>query len=306
MRDTRENTLTVDELTNLLPPDSTGLRIWRNRSNGFAVIELHYSADPKKRAPEWRDDAARGLPQSEWDREYELSWDTHAGKPVYGKDFRSSTHIWLRDQSPEIGLPILRGWDFGMTPACVIGQFIGRRLVILDEIVGVNIGAIRFVPEVVDFCGLHFGGYDFYDFVDPAGFSAGKESEETTCVDVMRRNRLAPIAGDVTYEKRLGAVLELLTRLDGGRPCLMVNPRCKILIAGFRGGYQYPEKVSPRSVVRIDRPLKNAFSHPHDALQYLATRVRTLSSMMGYGIRTKIPNPSYSFREVGGVKGVRR
>ena len=287
----------MKDVKTFLPEDPTGIRSWRNRENGFAIIELHYTADAMKRDPKWAAEAMKGMPQSEWEREYELSWDTHAGKPVYGKDFRSPSHVYLSDQEPEVGLPLLRGWDFGMTPACIIGQFVGRRLMIIDEVIGNNIGAVRFVPEVIDYCNLHYGEFEYYDFVDPAGFSAGKESEETTCVDVMRRrpNCLAPVAGDVTYEKRLGAVIELLTRLDGGRPCLMLNPRCKILIAGFRGGYQYPEKISPRSVQRMDRPLKNAFSHPHDALQYLATRVKTIRALAGYGRSKPISRHNYTF-----------
>lgn len=286
------------EFSDLLPEDPTGIKVWRNRNNKFVIASLHYTADPSKRDPRWREEAKKGMPQGEWDREYELSWDTHAGQPVYGADFNESLHVYLDDVGPEPGLPILRGWDFGLTPACIIGQLEGRRLTILAEVVETSMGAARFVPQVIDFCGTRLAGFDFFDFVDPSGFSRS-ESEETSCVDIMRTYGIGAVAGELTYEKRLGAVIELLTTLDGGRPCLMVNPSCKVLIGGFKGGYQYPEPASARSVIRMDRPLKNEFSHPHDALQYLASKIKVVGKMARPSRSRRIARPDYTFVERG-------
>lgn len=276
-----------------------GLRIWKNPGNGFTICELHYRADPAKRSDLWRQDARRGMPHMEWEREYELSWHTHAGLPVYGDDFQPSVHISSVPIKAEIGLPLLRGWDFGLTPACIIGQLVGRRLHLLAEVIGENLGATRFVPQVMEACAAAFPGFTSFDFVDPAGFNRS-ESEETSCVDIMARHGLRPIAGEMTYEKRLGAVVEFLTTFDRGKPLLLVDPSCRVLIEGFRGGYQYPEPSSKRSVIRMDRPLKNSFSHPHDALQYLATRLKSGFQRRAQGTRVGgvvIPMARYSFVE---------
>jgi hypothetical protein len=47
-----------------------------------------------------------------------------------------------------------------------------------------------------------------------------------------------------------------------------------MLRKGFMGRYQYRRvKISGASERYHDEPDKNEFSHPHDALQYVATRV---------------------------------
>lgn len=281
-----------ERFADILPKDPTGFKVWRNPKNGFVVISLHYTADPNKRDPLWKEETKRGMPEMDWQREYELSWQTHAGKPVYGSDFNESIHVHIRDREPVMGLPIIRGWDFGLTPACIFLQLEGKKVTVIDEIIETSMGAARFAPQVLSFSKMHFTGFKFFDFVDPAGFTKS-ESEETSCCDIMRRFKIAPQAGEMTYEKRLGSVLSLLTVLDKGRPCLMLNPRCKTLIAGFRGGYQYPEPASRRSVARMDRPLKNAFSHPHDALQYACSKIKAIQSEFNRP-SIDIPMPEYA------------
>jgi len=286
-----------DTLTPLLPKDSTGMKVWRNKRNAFACLSLHYTSDPKKRDPAWKTEAKKGMPVADWEREYELSWETHSGKAVYGADFNETLHVLPKDTTATPGLPLIRGWDFGLTPACVILQLVGRRVVVLDEVIGENLGASRFVPQVLKHCATYFSGYDAMDFVDPAGFNRS-ESEEVSCVHVMTRppNRMTNVvAGELTYEKRLGAVLEHLTHFEAGRPLLVLNPRCQVLIAGFKGGYQYPDQTSRRTFIRMDKPLKNAFSHPHDALQYACSKVSAVNAMMRRP-KLNLTGPKYGFQ----------
>ena len=53
----------------------------------------------------------------------------------------------------------------------------------------------------------------------------------------------------------------------GGEPGLLMDPSCVRLINGFIGGYCYPE-VATTGIFR-ETPLKNKYSHVHDALQYV-------------------------------------
>ena len=281
-------------LESLLPEDPTGFRVWWNERNSFAVCSLHYHADPRKRDPSWRDEAKKGMPISDWDREYELNWETHSGRAVYGADFNEGLHVARKPIEIVPGLPVLRGWDFGLTPACVVLQLVGRRVNVLFELLGENLGAARFLPQVRAQQGLLYSTYEVFDFVDPAGFNRS-ESEEVSCVDIMVRAGLRPVAGEMTYEKRLGAVISLLTTLEGGRPLLVVSPRCPVVIAGFKGGYQYPDPGTRKAVIRMDRPLKNAFSHPHDALQYPCSKLAMVQGMMGRG-RVRMRAPEYGFQ----------
>lgn len=281
-------------IRDILPDDPTGLKIWKNVRNKFVIVDLHYSANPELRDPKVVEAARAGMPQEEWNREYEKSWETFEGKPVYGADFRESLHVLPEDREADSDLPLMRGWDFGLTPACVIAQKIGRRLYILDEVYAESMGASRFVPAVLEFCNLNFPGHSYFDFVDPAGFNRS-ESEEKSCVDVMRRpHGLSPVAGELTYEKRLGSVISLLTTMENGRPLFQMNPRCKRLSEGFRGAYHYPDMSKRGVVARMDRPVKNEASHIHDALQYLCSKAS--SRIVTQPSRSvKIPRVNYSF-----------
>jgi hypothetical protein len=58
------------------------------------------------------------------------------------------------------------------------------------------------------------------------------------------------------------------------KPQFQIDPRCEVLRKGFRGRYQYKRiKITGSGERYHDVPDKNEFSHPHDALQYVATRV---------------------------------
>lgn len=54
-----------------------------------------------------------------------------------------------------------------------------------------------------------------------------------------------------------------------GQPGFLLSRSCKTLRKGFCGGYKY-ERIQVSGDERYrDKPCKNRYSHPHDALQYL-------------------------------------
>jgi hypothetical protein len=59
---------------------------------------------------------------------------------------------------------------------------------------------------------------------------------------------------------------------------MLVDPGCKTIIKGFRGGYRYERLKVGGSARFRDRPCKDKFSHPHDSLQYLCLYVRSESN----------------------------
>jgi hypothetical protein len=60
-----------------------------------------------------------------------------------------------------------------------------------------------------------------------------------------------------------------------GEPGFLLNPSCTTLRRGFNGGYRYERmRVSGIEARFRDTPTKDKYSHPHDALQYLALSVR--------------------------------
>ena len=68
---------------------------------------------------------------------------------------------------------------------------------------------------------------------------------------------------------RRAAVVSCLTRLVDGKPGLVDSPACHTLRTGFQGAYCYRRLRVTGDERYTDKPDKNRFSHPHDALQYL-------------------------------------
>jgi hypothetical protein len=107
---------------NRFPMD--GVEVYKNPKNKFLVFQLHYSANPNKKDPSYRDTIKSSMPIRQYMQEYELQWESYAGTPVY-PDYQRSIHGSKEPIAPVLGLPLLRGWDFGLTPACVIAQYVG-------------------------------------------------------------------------------------------------------------------------------------------------------------------------------------
>lgn len=192
------------------------------------------------------------------------------GKPVYGETFNERIHVAERALWPIAGKPVIVGLDFGLTPAAVFIQLIDGQLRILDELVARRMGLTDFlntsvlpkVAEKYSKCRRVWVG-------DPSG-SRAMDTDERSCFQVMHAMKMPVIpASTNAIEPRLEAVRHFLTRLvDGGKPALVLDPSCATLRNGFVNGYQYDRvQVSGEARYR-EKPAKNQYSHPHDALQY--------------------------------------
>jgi len=273
-----------------------GVEVWQNSKNKFTVFQLHYSADPKKRDNEYRENIKSSMPIRQYRQEYELIWDSFEGKPVYA-DWNENIHC-NDDLSAELGLPLFRGWDFGLTPACIVGQLQGNQLVILKEYIG-NRGIDIFSRQVLTHCAIDFPGWhdqqtDWLDFVDPAGMKRS-ETDESKCVQMMYKNGIRGIRpGAVFWEPRLAAVNKFLTTMTSDGPSFQIDrEKCPILVRGFNGGYRYAERREGIESNR-ERPLKDEHSHPHDALQYMASCISPQKRGM---LGRYVPTPKYSWSE---------
>lgn len=273
-----------------------GVEIWKNPKNKFVVVDLHYTADPRKRGDVWRETVRNSMPVRDFLMEYERSWQTFEGKPVY-QDFNKSLHVSLSCVKPEPGIPLLFGWDFGLTPACLIAQLVGRRLLILAEFIEDNGSISKLAPIVWNHLQMNYlpwmhGEDKILSYIDPAGFQKA-QTDERTCADVMREVGFKKILpGPVGWEQRRKAVEDYLTKTYGEGPgIIMGEAECPVLIEGFGGGYRYPEKAIEIEPSQI-RPLKNKYSHPHDALQYLCAGATQLQKQYGFKLQT----PDYGFQ----------
>lgn len=272
-----------------------GVKLWRNPANEFVVFEVHYTADEEKCSPEWKKAAMAGMPIRKWQQEYEISWLTFDGLPVYG-DWDTERHCPEIMATPQIGLPLLIGFDFGLTCAAVVGQYQGQVLHIFREYTSINMGIERFSEHVVAQNRVHYARWaslkkDWLCFIDPAG-TFRKDTDEGTCAKILDQRGYSPIPGPVSFEARKSSVENFLTRSVKDGPCLRVNHgECPVLVRGFEGGYRYPQKAADiQSAVLA--PIKDGHSHPHDALQYLCSGVKDVQARLR---RQAVPRPSYRF-----------
>lgn len=273
-----------------------GVEVWKNPKNKFCVFQLHYSANEAKKAPEYREQVKNAMPIRKYMQEYELQWESYAGTPVY-PDFKKSTHGTQEVLLPELGLPLLRGWDFGLTPACVVAQYVGTQLRVLKEFTAINQGAEQFSDYVLAQIALLWPKWAhnrtfWKDFIDPAGRNRD-QTDMGTCAGVLAKKGMEPIAGPIDWETRRSSVEYFLTQMNKGVPNFqIVLSECPTLVRGFEGGYRYDEKAIDLEPAKV-RPIKDEHSHPHDALQYLCGKVR---QMMRPRTSGGIPTPSYWMR----------
>lgn len=193
------------------------------------------------------------------------------GKAVF-PEYNDRVHC--QSLNPVAGKPIIRGWDFGLTPACSYSQILpGGRWLIFDEMVSDNMGIDRFSDDVLAHSTRCFPmGATFEDYGDPAGEQRA-QTDERTCFEIMWAKGIQIEGGEQNLTIRLESVRKPLRTLGpDGEPMLALHPRCKVTRKAFRGGYQYRRmKVSGERYTSA--PDKNAYSHIMDGIQYPATRL---------------------------------
>lgn len=274
----------------------TGVTIRKNAKNKFVVFELHYSADPNKRDPKYIEQIKASMPIRQFKQEYELVWDSFEGLPVFA-DWDKQAHGVNRKIDPQIGLPLLIGMDFGLTPAAIICQLQEEALCCLKEYTAVNMGVKRFLAMIIPQMKIDFPMWldmqrDYISFIDPSGFFR-KDTDETTCASVMEEAGFYKIIpGPVQWEERKTSVETWLTRRTKNGPCFQVSlPNCPTLVQGFQGGYRYPDGVLEKEPTQKLRPIKDRFSHVHDALQMVCSKILSTRS---HSV-VQVPTPRYSF-----------
>lgn len=210
-----------------------------------------------------------------------------SGKPVYPR-YSDRIHCAKEHFLPIEGIPICLGWDFGLTPACIIGQITDTAQVrIIAELTTDDMHVREFARDVVKpYLQKHFSKFKIgFSLADPAGNNRG-EGEGKSSIGILNDAYVDNEDGDVIQPlnmgfttdgaptndptKRQDAVNAFLIKLAGGEPGFIMDKRCKVLRKGFQGGYCY-KRVQAGGVEDRYRevPNKDHHSHPHDGLQYL-------------------------------------
>ena len=188
------------------------------------------------------------------------------GKPVY-EMFRRDVHVAKSDVAIMKDAPIYVGIDFGLTPACVFGQRVRGRWLIIDELVAEDMGILRF-SDLMKQKMAEYLPRNFVVFGDPAGDHRAQTDESTPFQILRGRGISARPAPSNDVMLRLESVNVTLSRMIDGDSGLLIDPKCINIIKGFDGGYHY-RRMQVSGERYDEKPNKNRFSHIHDALQYM-------------------------------------
>ena len=134
------------------------------------------------------------------------------GKPVY-PEYKDETHYPGKVIRGNPAWPLILGWDFGLTPACVICQITPRgRFVVLDELVAERMGLEQFTDLVVKpFLAVRYKAFRVgISYGDPAGDSSS-DTDERSCMQIL----LQP--GESTGSQSIGIVQKIITEAVGGQ-----------------------------------------------------------------------------------------
>ena len=188
------------------------------------------------------------------------------GKPVYDE---YSDQLHRREVDPIPGRPIMRSYDWGLTPACCFSQLLpdGRWLV-FDEMLSKNMGADQFLDDVNEHCRRSFRGtVQFEDYGDPAGQQRA-QTDKKTCFEIAATKGIEIFPSEQDPTLRMELVRKPLRTLIGGEPQFILHPRCTNTRKGFLGGYNL-RRIQVAGPERYAlRPDKGPLSHIMNALEY--------------------------------------
>ena len=196
------------------------------------------------------------------------------GEPVY--NFQEDVYATKKHIDADERHTILRGWDLSPTgkhKACVICQIDSRGiLVCLDEVTDSEPSLEAFAKKVIAFCNIKYpNNKTFKDYGDPASFHVSQTDMQSPA-GILSKTGINLVPGDQSPGIRIHCVQQLLNSMKDGVPGLQINKTCKKLMQGFNGGYHY-KIISEGQGKFSQQPNKNQWSHIHDALQYLCTRL---------------------------------
>jgi hypothetical protein len=200
------------------------------------------------------------------------------GKLVY-PEFNSDFHGVERLDAIQ-GHPLILGWDFGLTPACMVLQLTTRgQLMCLKEYVSRDMGIRTFAESVLlpgllqdfPYCKI---GHDM-SIGDPAGSHRSEILEEMSCIGELCSLGIPTIPAKTNdIAPRIGAVRYFLNKMVDGKPAFLIDKKkCPTAYKGFTKMYVFDRVAASGEERYRDKPTKNMSSHIMNAIEYAALAV---------------------------------
>lgn len=223
--------------------------------------------------PNYYEDLARGKTKA-WVDTYihGLYSPSQSGKPVYAGTFRQERHVSPVPLKIDPALPVVIGFDTGLTPAASFKQMgLDGRVRVLREAAAFDMGMKRFVQNYLRPIIKNFFPSNPLIFIgDPAG-SRRADSDESSAFKVLKEafsadGAIVKAAATNDPDVRIQATEQMLCQHPDGDPLYLIDPSCKRLIEGLRSKYRYPKMK--QSGQFSDRPEKNEWGHLVEGDQY--------------------------------------
>lgn len=194
---------------------------------------------------------------------------SNSGKPVF-RMFNQSVHVARSPLTPNPLLPLVVGFDPGLTSGLTFGQYtLNGQLLVYDAIVTEDTGTERLIAtKIKPLLAAKYSRFEVMFAPDPAA-NIRSSADENTSADKLRRAGFKVVFVDQNnqIQPRLDAVDYFLSRnTEAGAGVLLDPIGAKQLINALAGGYRYPKQIGSAEKLT---PEKNIHSHIADSFQYL-------------------------------------
>jgi len=200
---------------------------------------------------------------------------SQAGKPVYENSFRRERHVSPAPLKIDPALPVVIGFDTGLTPALLFNQMgLDGRVRVLREIAAFDMGMKRCIQNYVRGMVKNFFPTNPLIFMgDPSGHRRSDSDEGSAIKDL--KNAFAAdgavVKGATTNDPdvRIQATEQMLCQYPEGEPLILIDPSCTRYIRGLQSMYRFPKDIKGGY---SNRPQKTGepgkFGHLVEAGQY--------------------------------------
>lgn len=248
--------------------------------------------------PNYYEDLAKGKTKA-WVDTYihGLYSPCQSGKPVYNGTFKQERHVSLAPLKIDPILPVVMGFDTGLTPAMTFKQMgLDGRVRVLREAAAFDMGMKRFIqnyvrPIVKNF----FPGNPLIFIGDPAGVRRGDGDESSAFKELKtafeQDGAIVKAAATNDPKIRIQATEQMLCQYPDGDPLYIIDPSCKRLIEGLRSKYRYPKLK--QSGTYAENPEKNEWGHLVEGDQY--SNLFLLSGRYSAADYMRVTNDAFGF-----------
>jgi len=224
------------------------------------------------------------------------------GNPVYLGEYVSEYHVAKEPLKWQEDLPLVRGWDFGLTPCVIIAQVTREnRVNFLHMWLPIKpIHLDPFADMVVKGCSRLFPSAFFIDIGDIAGKQISPEAGKSSVQILREKYGIKMNTRSMGLIASIEMVGSILSTFRNGKPVVQISPIREVstLRDALEAGYCYPDHVTGNKKDAV--PIKDGFyEHPADVFRYILYHIYHSNSLPGFRRRKKLtsePTCNFNFK----------